>query len=51
MSRNRDTLKDLALVPSPTYDHHRLSSLQYAQPTSVQLRDYVEMLLNTDMRL
>ena len=39
MSRKRDSLKDLALAPSPTYDRPTLRSLQYAQPSSVQLRD------------
>ena len=39
MSRKRDTLKDLFLVPSPTYDRSSLTSLQYAQPSSIQLRD------------
>ena len=39
MSRKRDYLKDLVLVPSPTYDRSSLARLQYAQPSSVQLRD------------
>jgi integrase len=39
MSRNRDYLKDLALAPSPRYDRSPLTRLQYAQPSSVQLRD------------
>jgi len=39
MSRKRDYLKDLALVTAPTYDRPSLARLQYAQPSSVQLRD------------
>ena len=39
MSCKRDSLKDLALLPAPTYERPNLRSLQYAQPTSVQLRD------------
>ena len=39
MSRERDYLKDLVLVPSPPKNHHYLDRLQYAQPSSVQLRD------------
>ena len=39
MSRKRDYLKDLVLVPRPTYERPNLRSLQYAQPSSVQLRD------------
>ena len=39
MSRKRDYLQTLALVPSPTYDRPSLARLQYAQPSSVQLRD------------
>lgn len=39
MSRRRDFLPTLALVPRPTYERPRLHSLQYAQPSSVQLRD------------
>ena len=39
MSRKRDLLPTLALVPQPTHDRPTLRSLQYAQPTSVQLRD------------
>ena len=39
MSRRRDALIDLALAPSPAKNLHYLDRLQYAQPTSVQLRD------------
>ena len=39
MSRKRDYLKDLALAPSPAKNLHYLDRLQYAQPSSVQLRD------------
>ena len=39
MSRKRDLLPTLALVPRPTYERPNLRTLQYAQPTSVQLRD------------
>ena len=39
MSRKRDYLKDLALAPSPAKNLHSLDRLQYAQPSSVQLRD------------
>jgi hypothetical protein len=39
MSRKRDYLKDFVLVPRPTYDRSSLSRIQYAQPSSVQLRD------------
>ena len=39
MSRKRDYLKDLVLVPSPPKNYHYLDRLQYAQPSSVQLRD------------
>jgi hypothetical protein len=39
MSRKRDLLPTLALVSSPTYDRPSLARLQYAQPSSVQLRD------------
>ena len=39
MSRKRDLLPTLALVPRPTYERPNLHSLQYAQPSSVQLRD------------
>ena len=43
MSRKRDTLKDLVPVSRPTYDCPSLTRLQYAQPTSVQLRDGAEV--------
>ena len=39
MSRKRDLLPTLALVPRPTYERPNLRTLQYAQPLSVQLRD------------
>ena len=39
MSRRRANLQNLVPAPSPTHDHHRLSRLQYTQPSSVQLRD------------
>ena len=39
MSRKRDNLQNLVLVPRPTYERPTLRSLQYAQPMSVQLRD------------
>jgi integrase len=39
MSRKRDYLKDLALVTAPTYERASIARLQYAQPSSVQLRD------------
>ena len=39
MSRKQDYLKDLVLIPAPTYDRPSLARLQYAQPSSVQLRD------------
>jgi integrase len=39
MSRKRDLLPILALAPAPTYDRPSIARLQYAQPTSVQLRD------------
>ena len=39
MSRKRDLLQTLALVTSPTYERPTLRSLQYAQSSSVQLRD------------
>ena len=39
MSRRRDNLQNLVLVPSPTHDRSSLARLQYAQPSSVQLRD------------
>jgi hypothetical protein len=39
MSRNRDYLKDLALVTAPTYERASIARLQYGQPSSVQLRD------------
>ncbi len=39
MSRKQDLLQTLALVPSPTHERPNLHSLQYAQPSSVQLRD------------
>jgi len=41
MSRKRDALKDLVLVPSSTYERPNLRSLQYAKPSSVQLLDGV----------
>jgi len=39
MPRRRENPHNLALVPSPTYDRPSLASLQYSQPSSVQLRD------------
>ena len=39
MSRKRELLPTLALVTSPPYDRPTLHSLQYAPPSSVQLRD------------
>ena len=39
MSRRRDNQLNLVLVPSPPKNHHYLHSLQYAQPSSVQIRD------------
>jgi hypothetical protein len=39
MSRKRDAINDLVLVPSPPKNHHYLDRIQYAQPTIVQLRD------------
>ena len=39
MSRKRELLPTLALVPRPTYERPTLHSLQYAQSSSVQLRD------------
>ncbi len=39
MSRKRDFLPTLAQVPRPTYERPNLRSLEYAQLTSVQLRD------------
>ena len=39
MSRKRDLLPTLALVTAPTHDRPSLARLQYAQPSSVQLRD------------
>ena len=39
MPRKPDHLQTLALVPAPTYDRPSLARLQYAQPSSVQLRD------------
>ena len=39
MSRKRDLLQTLALITAPTHDRPSLARLQYAQPSSVQLRD------------
>ena len=39
MSRKRDRLQNLVPASSPTHDRSSLARLQYAQPTSVQLRD------------
>lgn len=39
MSRRRDNLQNLVPASSPTYDRPSLTRLQYAQPSSVQLRD------------
>jgi integrase len=39
MPTKRGSLKALALAPLPTYERPHLRTLQYAQPTSVQLRD------------
>jgi integrase len=39
MSRKRDYVQTLALIPSSSNDRSSLTRLQYAQPTSVQLRD------------
>ena len=39
MSRRRANPENLVLVPSPPKNLHYLNRLQYAQPTSVQLRD------------
>ena len=39
MSLKRDRLQNLLSPPSPTYDRTSLTRLQYAQPSSVQLRD------------
>lgn len=39
MSRRRDNSYDLVPAPSPSKNLHYLDKLQYAQPSSVQLRD------------
>lgn len=39
MFRKLDSLKDLVLVPRPTYKRTSLTRIQYAQSSSVQLRD------------